>query len=73
MNEKDLKELMLRKNGEFQKLHVEHQACEKRLEELKAKNFLTEGEEVEEKEVKKRKLSLKDRMYRLMTEFRKTL
>ena len=70
MDETQLKELLLKKNDEFRKLHEEHQACESRLEILKGKSFLTEGEKLEEREIKKRKLALKDRMYALMTQFR---
>jgi uncharacterized protein len=71
MDEKALKELMLRENADFRRLHKEHQACEKRLEDLQGKSFLTEEEKLEERELKKRKLGLKDRMYLMMTEFRK--
>ncbi|MBP1766086.1 MAG: hypothetical protein H6P98_201 [Candidatus Aminicenantes bacterium] len=73
MDEKALKELMLKENAEFRKLHDGHQACEKRLESLQGKSFLNEQEKLEERELKKRKLALKDRMYKMMAEFRKTL
>jgi len=42
------------------------------LEALMAKSFLTEEDELEVKELKKRKLALKDRMYLIMAEFRKS-
>jgi uncharacterized protein YdcH (DUF465 family) len=71
MDEKALKELMLRDNTDFRRLHEEHQASEKRLEDLQSKSFLTEEEKLEERELKKRKLALKDRMYLMMVEFRK--
>jgi uncharacterized protein YdcH (DUF465 family) len=71
MNEDRLKELMLRENAEFKKLYLEHQACEKKLEVFKGQAYLTEGEKTEERELKKRKLALKDRMYLLMAEFRR--
>jgi len=71
MDEKALKELMLRENADFRRLHEEHQASEKRLEDLQSKSFLTEEEKLEERELKKRKLALKDRMYLMMAEFRK--
>jgi uncharacterized protein YdcH (DUF465 family) len=71
MDEKTLKELLLRENAAFRELHDEHQGCEKRLEELRSKSFLTEEEKLEERELKKRKLALKDRMYRMMSDFRK--
>ena len=71
MDEKALKELLLRENTDFRGLYKEHQACEKRLENLRGKGFLTGVEELEVRELKKRKLALKDRMYLMMAEFRK--
>ncbi len=71
MDEKALKELMLMENADFRCIHDEHQACEKSLEGLQNKSFLTEEEMLEERELKKRKLALKDRMYLMMAEFRK--
>lgn len=73
MNEKALKERLVQENEAFRKLYEEHQLCERKLEELKRKNFLSEEEMLEEKALKKRKLSLKDKMYLMMTEFQKTL
>jgi uncharacterized protein YdcH (DUF465 family) len=72
MDEKALKELMLKENAEFRRIHDEHQACEKSLEDLQGKGFLTAVEELEVRELKKHKLVLKDRMYLMMGEFRKT-
>lgn len=73
MDERELKELLVRENEEFRKLFEEHQSYEKKLDGMKSKNFLTEEERLEEKELKKRKLILKDRMYMMMAEFRKSL
>lgn len=73
MDENELKERLIRENEEFKKLHEEHQAYEKKLEKFKEKSFLTEEEKLEEKELKKRKLALKDRMYVMMAVFRKSL
>jgi uncharacterized protein YdcH (DUF465 family) len=72
MDEKALIGLLLRENAAFRGLNDEHQACEKRLEEIRSKSFLTEEERLEERELKKRKLALKDKMYRMMSDFRKT-
>jgi uncharacterized protein YdcH (DUF465 family) len=72
MDEKQLKQLLLKENQEFRRLYEEHQSYEKKLEKFKSKSFLTEEEELEERELKKRKLALKDRMYLLMAEFRKS-
>jgi uncharacterized protein YdcH (DUF465 family) len=71
MDEQALKELMLRESADFRKLHEEHWDCEKRLEILQMKSYLSEQEKLEERELKKRKLSLKDKMYLMMAEFRK--
>ena len=68
MDEKHLKELLLRENAEFRKAHDDHQGCEKALEAIRAKPHLTETEADEERELKKRKLALKDRMYHIMLE-----
>jgi len=73
MEEKEIKELLLKDNEEFRKTFEQHQQFEKRLDKLKAKSFLTNEEELEEKELKKKKLILKDKMYFLMTEYRKSL
>jgi len=70
MDETELKELLLRESEEFRKLHEEHQSCESKLEGLAAKGFLTEEDKLEEREIKKRKLALKDRMYVLMAQRR---
>ena len=72
MKEKELKELLLKENEEFRKAYREHQRLEKKLEKLKQKSYLTEEENMEEKKLKKRKLALKDKMYYLMIEYRKS-
>jgi hypothetical protein len=73
MREKELKDLLLKENDEFKKASKLHQQYEKKLDKLKAKNFLTETEKQEEKELKKKKLILKDKMYVIMTEYKKSL
>ncbi|NIM57540.1 MAG: DUF465 domain-containing protein [Candidatus Aminicenantes bacterium] len=72
MKENELKELLLKKDEAFRKAYKQHKQLEKKLEKLKQKNFLTEIEKMEEREFKKKKLFLKDKMYYLMTEYRKT-
>jgi len=72
MEEKKLRELLLRENKEFKNLYRQHQKYEKELEKLKGKSFLTDNEKLKEKELKKKKLALKDRMYYLMREYRKS-
>jgi hypothetical protein len=72
MDEKQLRDRMLRQSDAFRKLNDEHQQLERKLERFRAKGFLTDEERLEEREIKKRKLALKDRMYLMMSEFRKT-
>lgn len=70
MDESVLKERLILENAEFRKLNEEHQKLERTLAVLSGKPHLTEDERLEERELKKRKLALKDRMYRIMTDSR---
>ncbi|MFQ6082586.1 MAG: DUF465 domain-containing protein [Candidatus Aminicenantia bacterium] len=72
MREKELKEILLRENEEFKELYGRHQECEKKLKEYQNKTYLTEQEKLEEKILKKEKLALKDKMYYLMNEYKKS-
>jgi len=69
MDEQEVKELLLRENAEFRRAHDDHQACEKALEALRGKSRLSPADADEERELKKKKLVLKDRMYRLMADY----
>ena len=64
MNEQsqDLKELLLQTDEEFHQLAAKHHELDDRLHQLAAKTYLTEPEQLEEVNLKKRKLQLKDRM-----------
>jgi uncharacterized protein YdcH (DUF465 family) len=64
MNEpsQDLKELLLQTDEEFHQLAARHQELEGRVNELTAKSYLSEPEQLEEVTLKKRKLQIKDRM-----------
>ena len=57
-----LKEELLRTDEVFHQLVAKHHELEDRLHELTAKHYLSEPEQVEEVNLKKRKLQLKDRM-----------
>jgi uncharacterized protein YdcH (DUF465 family) len=72
MEEKAIKELLLKENKEFRKAFDQHQKLEKKLAKFHVKNYLTEEEKLKEKQLKKNKLLLKDKMYYMMVEFRKT-
>lgn len=58
----DLKALLLQSNEEFHHLVDQHHELEDRLHQLLSKPHLSEPDLLEEAELKKRKLALKDRM-----------
>jgi uncharacterized protein len=58
----DLKAQLIETDQEFHELAVKHHELEDRLQQLTAKTYLSEPEQVEETNLKKRKLQLKDRM-----------
>lgn len=72
MDEQALKDLLLRENPAFRKLNEEHRACEEALAKLRGKTGLSPAQEQEEKALKKRKLALKDRMYIMMEDYRRS-
>jgi uncharacterized protein len=61
-----LKEELIHNDDEFRRLHEEHQDCERRLSELNQKSLLSQQDEIEEKQIKRHKLALKDRMAELL-------
>lgn len=64
MNEQSqvLRERLLQTDEAFHNLAAEHHELEGRLHELTSKHFLSEPEQIEEVNLKKRKLAIKDRM-----------
>ena len=72
MDEQALKDLLLRENPAFRKLNDEHRACEEALEKMRGRPVHGPTEEQEEKALKKRKLALKDRMYIMMEDYRRS-
>jgi hypothetical protein len=66
----DLKAELLRTDEEFHNLAAKHHELEDRLQELTAKHYLSEPEQLEEVTLKKRKLQLKDRMEGILRRYR---
>ncbi|RPH54387.1 DUF465 domain-containing protein [bacterium] len=58
----ELKAELIATDDEFRRLFEEHQASERRLEEINQKSLLSQEDEAEEKKIKLHKLVLKDRM-----------
>jgi uncharacterized protein YdcH (DUF465 family) len=71
MNEQsqDLKALLLQTNEEFNHLAAQHHRLEDRLHELIGKSHPSEPELLEETQLKKRKLQLKDRMEAIVRDY----
>ncbi len=66
----DLKDLLLQTHEEYRQLAAKHHELEDRLQQLSAKNYVSQPEQVEEVTLKKRKLQLKDRMEDIVRERR---
>jgi uncharacterized protein len=67
----DLKALLLATDDEYRQLATKHQELEERLQELSAKSYLSQPEQIEASNLKKRKLQLKDRMEDIVRRHRK--
>lgn len=63
MDDKSLKERLLKENEEFKQAFEQHRLCDRELKKLQKNSFLTEEEKVRIKELKKKKLFYKDRLY----------
>ena len=57
-----LRDLLMQSDQEFRELALKHHELDDRLHELSSRAFLSETEQIEEVQLKKRKLQLKDRM-----------
>jgi uncharacterized protein YdcH (DUF465 family) len=67
-----LKEELINQDPEFRELAREHTRYEQRLSELSALAYPSDEEQLEEVTLKKKKLALKDQMYSIMMQHKKT-
>ncbi len=63
-------EALLPKNGELRELSVEHHKLDERLNELTKRDFLSKPEQVEQINLKKLKLKIKDRIEDIVRQHR---
>ena len=70
MNLHEVRNQLLATNEEFSRLAREHSDYEQQLEELSRRPHLTEDERLLEIKLKKKKLSLKDEMERILQQHR---
>ena len=68
-----IRERLAREDQEFRNLRERHRDFEQRLEALKQKSYLNETERLEERDIKKRKLVLKDKMEAIVRRHRSGL
>ena len=66
VKEEELIRSLLDTDPELRRHYEEHAQLKRRLHELRAKPFLTEEEEVEEKTIQKQKLAGKDRIMEIL-------
>ena len=67
----EAKDHLMANNEEFFRLAKEHSDYEEQLEQMARRPYLTDEEQVKEKTLKKRKLSLKDRMEQIIQQYKK--
>jgi len=65
----DLKEQLLRTDAEYRELYQLHHELDEQLRSMSTNPHLSEGEQLEEIRLKKRKLQLKDRMEDIVRRF----
>ncbi len=65
-----LKQELIESDERFRNLFEEHQSFERRLEELRVQSLLSEEDEQEEKQIKRQKLLIKDRMESILRSHR---
>ena len=66
----EVKHLLLHNNDQYRQLAEQHHQLDNRLHELTDKHYLSPTEQLEEVNLKKRKLALKDRMEAIAREYR---
>ena len=70
ISDAEFRERLIKEDAEFRKLAAEHQACDQQLTELESRHFHSEEEQLAKKNLKKKKLALKDQMYAIMQKYR---
>jgi uncharacterized protein YdcH (DUF465 family) len=67
--ENSLKEELMKQNQNFRDLVTQHQKYEERLNHLSGLNYPSEDEQLEESNLKKKKLAVKDEIYAMISEY----
>lgn len=72
MKDEEIIKELITKNDEVKKLWEEHQSYEQILNDFNKKPVLTAEEEMEKKRIQKLKLAGKDKLYKIVQEYKKT-
>lgn len=70
MNEEEIKDQLMSSSADFRRLAEEHHKYEAKLRELLSHAHLTEQDHLEEVNIKKKKLQLKDQMNSMVLRFK---
>lgn len=70
LTDDELKAHLIQTDEEFRRLAEQHRQYKQRLQELASRPYLTPQEQVEETQLKKLKLRLKDQMQQIMERYR---
>lgn len=71
IGEAELRQQLLARDEEYQRLAAEHQSYNEQLEQLSRRHHLSDAERIQEITLKKKKLMLKDQMYSMVQRYRK--
>lgn len=69
-NEDEIRSYLFSNDPDFRRMVEEHRSYDQQLQTLNDRNHVTDREQVEEVNIKKRKLFLKDQMSRRIQEYR---
>lgn len=67
-----VKKELMKESQTFRDLVHQHQTYEKRLTELANLTYPSENEQIEESTIKKKKLNVKDEIYAMLNEYKKS-
>lgn len=65
----ELRDILMSENQQFRELAQQHQYLEDRLSELANLTYPSDEEQLEEHDIKKKKLAVKDEMYEIMNSY----
>jgi uncharacterized protein YdcH (DUF465 family) len=71
MREEEIIESLKNQNEEFRKIYNEHRELDRIITEMEKRHYFTDEEELERKRLKKEKLYKKDRIAKLIQEYKK--